>query len=177
MVKKPLQHIYNKAAAEPFKDLRFPSDDLKKALDAASPTKSITDALSDLKAMSKLSQSMVSAPLIHPSTLAAIKMPHIKPIAVQEAETFQEGILEVLNDLQASLADDEELVVYYTNGLEAVRVSNVYMSSTNVAVISGVDGAGNEARVVAHFKAVQFVCKVVKVEPEKPKVTIGFKLD
>lgn len=100
-------------------------------------------------------------------------MPRIKPISVQQAESFQEGIEEVIDEMQTALGPDEELWVYYTNGLELIRVKHIYMSSTNVAVISGTDAEGNEARVVAHYNALQFVCKAVKTT-EREKVKIGF---
>jgi hypothetical protein len=109
--------------------------------------------------------------------LPDFKMPVITPVSVQQAQSFQKGIANVIDELQAGLAQDEELFVYYSNGVESIRVLHLYMSSTNVAVISGVDAEGNATRVVAHFQALQFVCKVVKVSAEKSKVKIGFAFE
>ena len=111
------------------------------------------------------------------TTMMNFRMPVIRPISVQQAESFEKGIANVIEELQANLAQDEELLVYYSNGVESVRMLHLYMSSTNVAVISGVDAEGNQARVVAHFQALQFVCKVVKVGTEKPKIKIGFAFE
>jgi hypothetical protein len=45
-----------------------------------------------------------------------------------------------------------------------------------VAVVSGIDGEGDAARVIAHFHALQFVCKVVKSD-QKEKTKIGFSMN
>ena len=69
------------------------------------------------------------------------------------------------------------MLVYYTNGVEMIRVGHVYMSSTQVAVISGSDQEGKATQVVAHCDALQFVCKVVKVdENNKEKAKIEFSI-
>jgi hypothetical protein len=106
-----------------------------------------------------------------------IKMPVITPVHVQNAKDFQEGIRQVIQRLQATLKPTQELVVYYTNGVEVIRVGHIYMSSTNVAVVSGIDQGGNPTQIVAHFHALQFVCKVMPVDPKKEKSTIGFSQD
>jgi hypothetical protein len=98
----------------------------------------------------------------------------IKSISVQEADSFQDGIKEVFEELQANLAESEELVVYHSNGVDVIRVKDIYMSSTNVAVISGWDSSGNTTRVVSHFKALSFTCKVVKLDEQKSRIAIGF---
>jgi hypothetical protein len=113
--------------------------------------------------------------LKHEAELATFKMPMpiITPISVQNAENFQDGIRQVIEGLQSNLKPDEQLLVYYTNGVEMIRVGHILMSSTNVAVITGIDSEGNQTRVVAHFHALQFVCKVVKSD-QNEKTKIGF---
>jgi len=105
------------------------------------------------------------------------KMPVITPISVQHAESFQKGIREVIEKLQAGLKPDEQLQVFYTNGVEVIRVGHIYMSSTNVAVVSGIDSEGNPAQVISHFHALQFVSKIVKVDQKIEKTKIGFSVD
>jgi hypothetical protein len=105
------------------------------------------------------------------------KMSEITPIPVQRAKDFQHGIREVIETLEANLKPNEELLVYYTNGVEMIRVGHVSMSSTNVAVVDGADSDGNAVRVVAHCHALQFVCKVLKVDEKKEKVKIGFSMN
>jgi hypothetical protein len=119
------------------------------------------------------------APLISDATLRLLRasMSKITPIPVQRAKDFQHGIQEVIETLQAKLKPNEELLVYYTNGVEMIRVGHVSMSSTNVAVVDGVDSDENAVRVVAHFHALQFVCKVLKVDEKKERVKIGFSMD
>lgn len=106
-----------------------------------------------------------------------IKMPVITPITVQNAENFQKGIREVIERLQSSLKPDEQLQVFYTNGAEIIRVGHIYMSSTNVAVVSGIDSEGNPTQVISHFHALQFVSKIVKVDQKAEKTKIGFSVD
>lgn len=104
-------------------------------------------------------------------------MPKITPVTVQNAEDFQEGIQEVIERLQSSLKPDQQLLVYYTNGVDVIQVGHIYMSSTNVAVVSGVDRDGNPAQVIAHFHALQFVSKIVSVDEKKEKTKIGFSIN
>jgi hypothetical protein len=105
-----------------------------------------------------------------------LKMPDITPISVQHAESFQKGIREIIERLQSGLKPDEQLQVYYTNSVEVIRVGHIYMSSTNVAVVSGVDAEGNPTQVIAHFHALQFVSKIVKVDEKVEKTRIGFSV-
>ena len=104
------------------------------------------------------------------------KMPDIIPanVNLQNAEHFSERIREVIERLQSNLKPDEQLQVYYTNGVEVIRVGHICMSSANVAVVSGIDAEGNPAQVIAHFRSLQFVSKIVKVDSKKEKTNIGF---
>jgi hypothetical protein len=104
------------------------------------------------------------------------KLPTLKPISVQGAKGFQEGIRGAIEALQQNLEPDEQLLVYYTNGVEMIRVGHVSMSLTDVAVIYGSDQEGNATQVVAHLHALQFVCKVVKVDENKEKTKIEFSI-
>jgi len=105
------------------------------------------------------------------------KMPVMTPLSVQHAESFQKGIREIIERLQSGLKPDEQLQVYYANGVEVIRVGHIYMSSTNVAVVSGIDVDGNSTHVIAHFHALQFVSKIVKVDQKTEKTKIGFSVD
>jgi Mrp family chromosome partitioning ATPase len=104
------------------------------------------------------------------------KLPTLKPISVPGAKSFQEGVREAIEASQRNLQPDEQLLVYYTNGVEMIRVGHVYMSLTNVAVISGSDQEGKATQVVAHLHALQLVCKVVKADENKKKTKIEFSI-
>jgi hypothetical protein len=84
-------------------------------------------------------------------------MSRIKPAFEVDSDSFEKGVKDAFESFRSGLKDDEELVVYYTNGVEIVKVGHIHMSSSNVAVISGLDGDGNAVRVISHFKALQFV--------------------
>jgi hypothetical protein len=104
------------------------------------------------------------------------KLPTLKPISVQGAKNFQEGVREVIEAWQQNLEPGEQLLVYYTNGVEMIRVGHVCLSSTNLAVISGSDQEGKATQVVAHFHALQFVCKVVRADESKEKTKVEFSI-
>jgi hypothetical protein len=104
------------------------------------------------------------------------KLPTLKPISVQGAKSFQERIRGAIEAWQQNLGPDQQLLVYYTNGVEMIRVGHVYMSLTDVAVISGSDQEGKATQVVAHLHALQVVCKVVKVDENKEKTKIEFSI-
>jgi hypothetical protein len=104
------------------------------------------------------------------------KLPEMVPVAEQQANNFLEGIEVEVKFLQDHLAPDEELWMYYTNGFEFVRVLEITLPSTNVVVMSGHDQDGNDVRVLAHINAVQFTCKVVRVQPDEKPKRIGFSV-
>jgi hypothetical protein len=105
-----------------------------------------------------------------------IKMPDITPIGVQNAENFQKGIREVIERLQSSLKPDQQLQVFCRNGSEVIRVGHIFMSSTNVAVVSGVDADGNPAQLISHFHALQLLSKIVTVDQKAARTKIGFSV-
>jgi hypothetical protein len=95
------------------------------------------------------------------------------PPAVTNAKNFQAAIKGQVEHLQSKLAEDEELVMHYWSGPECLVVHSIFMRSTQLVVLSGVDVNGNESVVMAHMHAVQFACKIMKVTDRKP-IRIGF---
>lgn len=66
--------------------------------------------------------------------------------------------------MQKALKEDEELVVLLHNGLETMRVLEVYVPSWNVAVVTGIDADRNLTRVIAPSDNLQLICKVMKAQ-------------
>jgi hypothetical protein len=64
--------------------------------------------------------------------------------------------------MQRALKEDEELLVLLYNGLETMRVMEIYVPSWSVAVLSGIDSDRNLTRVIAPAETLQLICKVMK---------------
>lgn len=74
-------------------------------------------------------------------------------------------ILGQLQAMQKALKDDEELLVVFHSGPQAIRVLEIYVPTWQVVVITGMDSDRTIARVVSHSNLLQFVSKAVKVQP------------
>jgi hypothetical protein len=66
--------------------------------------------------------------------------------------------------MQKAVKEDEELVVLLHNGLETIRVLEIYVPSWNVAVLTGIDSERNLTRVIAPAETLQLICKVMKAQ-------------
>ena len=76
--------------------------------------------------------------------------------------------------MQKAVKEDEELVVLLHNGLETIRVLEIYVPSWSVAVLTGIDSERNLTRVIAPADCLQLICKVMKVQAgsKAAKVTL-----
>ena len=83
-------------------------------------------------------------------------------------------ILGQIQAMQKAVKEEEELVILLHNGLETIRVLEIYVPSWNVAVLTGIDADRNLTRVIAPAENLQLICKVMKAQPgAKPvKVTL-----
>jgi hypothetical protein len=84
-----------------------------------------------------------------------------RPAAVP-GENVGAVVLGQIQAMQRALKDDEELLVLLHNGLETVRVMEIYVPSWSVAVLSGIDSDRNLTRVIAPVESLQLICKVMK---------------
>jgi hypothetical protein len=75
--------------------------------------------------------------------------------------------------MQKAIKEDEELVVTWSGGAEKIRVMEVFLPSPGVAVLSGLDGNRQTARVISGVEALQVLCKVAKAAPGAKPVRIG----
>ena len=94
--------------------------------------------------------------------------------AAASGENVCAVILGQIQAMQKAVKEDEELVVLLHNGLETIRVLEIYVPSWNVAVLTGIDSERNLTRVIAPSDNLQLICKVMKVQAgAKPvKVTL-----
>src|ERR1035438_2274962 len=78
-----------------------------------------------------------------------------------------------IHGLQKALKDDEELVVWFANAGEKLRVMEIYLPSPKLAVLSGHDAQHNLTRVISPVDALQLVAKVMKVPPGAKASRVG----
>ena len=104
--------------------------------------------------------------------LSATKDPPA-PAAASQAENTGAVIFGQIHGLQKALKDDEELVVWFANAGEKLRVMEIFLPSPKVAVLSGHDAERNLTRVISPVDAVQLVVKVMKVAPGAKPLRVG----
>ena len=95
--------------------------------------------------------------------LSATKDPPAPAAASAPAENAGAIIFGQIHGLQKALKDDEELVVWFANATEKLRVMEIFLPSPKVAVLSGHDAERNLTRVISPVDALQLVAKVMKV--------------
>jgi hypothetical protein len=75
--------------------------------------------------------------------------------------------------MQKALKEDEELLVWFQNGAERIRVIEVIMPSWRLAVLSGLDADRNLTRVISPVESLQLVAKVMKLQPGVKATRVG----
>ncbi len=93
-----------------------------------------------------------------------------------EAENISGVILAELQAMQRAAKENEELVILLHNGIETLRVLEVFVPSPDVIVLAGLDAEKNVTRVVSAATALQLTCKVRKLEPEAKPTVVRFLL-
>jgi len=98
---------------------------------------------------------------------SAIKDPPVAAPAPEEPPG--RVILAQLALMQKALKEDEELIVLYHAAGERIRVLEVFLPSSEVAVLSGTDANRAPARAIVPAAALALLCKTIKVlPPAKP---------
>ena len=82
-------------------------------------------------------------------------------------------ILGQIGAMQKQLKDDEELVVTFEQGMERIRVLEIFLASPGVAVLIGPDAHRSLTRVIAPVVSLQLVCKVAKVAAGAKPARVG----
>jgi hypothetical protein len=75
--------------------------------------------------------------------------------------------------MQKALKEDEDLVVWFQNGAEKIRVIEVIMPSWRLAVLSGLDADRNLTRVISSVESLQLVVKVMKLQSGVKPTRVG----
>jgi hypothetical protein len=113
--------------------------------------------------------------LAQQAILSATSGPKSEPAAAPVAAAPDAGpvFLAQIQAMQKVVKEDEELAVTWTGGGEKIRVMEIYLPSPGVAVLSGIDGNRQTARVVSATGALQVLCRVVKTAPGGKPVRVG----
>ena len=96
-----------------------------------------------------------------------------KPAPVQP-ETVGGTMLAQIQAMQRALKPEEELVVLYRSGAEAIRVLEFYAPSLQVLVMTGLDQNKNVTRIVSTPESLQLVCKVMRAHAPAKPIRINF---
>lgn len=75
------------------------------------------------------------------------------------------AIVAQISSMQKQLKEDEELIVFFHQGAERIRVLEVFIPSQHVVVLTGLDPNRALTRVISAPGALQLVCKTGKVAP------------
>jgi hypothetical protein len=95
------------------------------------------------------------------------------PAPAQPESSVGSLIIGQIAAMQKALKEDEELVVWFQNGAERIRVIEVIMPSWRLAVLSGLDADRNLTRVISGVESLQLVAKVMKLPPGAKSTRVG----
>ena len=95
------------------------------------------------------------------------------PASPAQADNSGAIIFGQIHGMQKSLKEDEELVVWFANATEKLRVMEIFLPSPKVVVLSGHDAERNLTRVISSVDALQLVVKVMKVAPGAKSARVG----
>jgi len=97
--------------------------------------------------------------------LQATKEPAAAPAAAAAPSPADSGavLFGHIHGWQKNLKEDEELVVWFANAGEKLRVMEIALPTPKMAVLSGHDAERNLTRVITPLDALQLVAKVMKV--------------
>ena len=93
------------------------------------------------------------------------------PAPPAQPEPVGAVILGQLQAMQRSLREDQELLVMW----QSLRVTEIFVPTPQVLVLSGMDVQQNVTRVIAPADSLQLVCKVVKVAEGAAPVRVAIR--
>jgi hypothetical protein len=105
--------------------------------------------------------------------LSVTQDPPAPAAALAQADNIGAIVFGHIHGWQKALKDDEELVVWFANAQEKLRVMEIFLPSPRLAVLSGRDAERNLTRVISPVDALQLVAKVMKVQPGAKPVRVG----
>ena len=107
------------------------------------------------------------------------EMPAIRPrpFGEAEAELFMEGLKSQVQQIEASLKPDQQLVMICWHGHEKLQVLSVGMPSNNVVALHCRDSEGNTIQVTGHMNSITFSFQVLTAAKAPAKqIKIGFDM-
>jgi len=104
------------------------------------------------------------------------KMPAIPSIWETQAKLFMEGLKAQVEQLEASLKADQELVMICWHGHEKFQVLSVSMPSKNVVALNCRDAEGDVTQVTGHMNSVTFSFRIVTAKEPSKRRPIGFEM-
>ena len=105
--------------------------------------------------------------------LSATQDPPAAAPAQPQAENIGATVFGQIHGIQSRLKEDEELVVWFANAVERLRVMEIFLASPKLAVLSGHDADRTLTRVISPVDALQLVTKIVKVAPGAKAIRVG----
>jgi hypothetical protein len=105
--------------------------------------------------------------------LSATQDPKPAVPAAPVAENVGAVVMGQINSMQKALKEDEELVVWFSNASETLRVMEIFLPSPKLAILSGHDVDHNLTRVIAPVETLQLVAKVRKVAAGSKPARVG----
>jgi hypothetical protein len=82
-------------------------------------------------------------------------------------------ILGQIAAMQKQLKEDEEPVVTFQQGMERIRVLEVFLASPSVVILIGPDAHRSPTRIIAAVASLQLVCKTAKTLDGAKAIRIG----
>ncbi len=89
------------------------------------------------------------------------------------AENVGATVFGQISAMQKALKPDEELVLLFQSGGEKIRVTEIFLPSWRLAVLSGTDTDHNLARVITPVESLQLIAKVGKAPAGAKPRAIG----
>jgi hypothetical protein len=108
----------------------------------------------------------------HDAAQTAESVKNARP-SIGPGENLLATIFGEIQAMQKALKEDDELLVLLQNGLETMRVMEIYAPSWNVTVLTGIDSERNLTRVISPVENLQLICKVMKVPPGTKPVRVA----
>lgn len=101
-------------------------------------------------------------------------MRNIRTWPQAKSEDIQEAIHRHIQERQASLADDEQLLVYSTSGSDSIIVHTLAFPNWHTVILYGVDLLERPSSAIVSVDAVHLTFKVVKLEAPAKPYRVGF---
>jgi hypothetical protein len=96
-----------------------------------------------------------------------------KEVPAAQADPTASAMLAQIAAMQKQLKDDEELLVFFQQGPERIRVMEIYVPSPHLVVLIGLDANRVLTRAISAPAALQLVCKTGKTQPGAKPIRVG----